>query len=69
VEARKVFLGAVTLALIAVAVVGLCWIACYEAGVCPGDRQMYVWSALTSIVAIYALSLIHLVKSKVKGRR
>jgi len=69
VEARNAIVGGAALALIATAAVGLFWIACYEVRVCPGDRQMYIWSALTSILALYALSLIHLVRSKLKGRR
>jgi hypothetical protein len=69
VEARKVIVGSVVLALIAVAVAGLYWIACYEARVCPGDRQAYVWRALIVILSLYALSIIHLVWSKLRGRK
>lgn len=64
----KVFVGTTTLALIAVAVFSLYWIACYEARACPGDRQTYVNAALATVLALYSLSVIHVLQSKLKKK-
>jgi hypothetical protein len=68
VETWKALVGIAALALIAVAAYSLYWIACYETRVCPGDRQTYVNAAVVAVLALYSLTVIHLLLTKLKKK-
>lgn len=67
-ETWKALVGMAVLALIAVAAYSLYWIACYEARICPGDRQTYVNAAVVVVLALYSLTVIHLLLTKLKKK-
>jgi len=68
VETWKALVGMAVLALIAIAAYSLYWIACYETRVCPGDRQTYVNAAVVAALALYSLSVVHLLSTKLKKK-
>jgi len=68
VETWKALVGIAVLALLTVAAYSLYWIACYETRVCPGDRQTYVNAAVVAALAIYFLSTVHLLSTKLKKK-
>lgn len=67
-ETWKVLVGIAVLTLIALAAYSLYWIACYETRACPGDRQTYVNAAVVVVLALYSLSVIHLLLTKLKKK-
>ena len=63
---RSIYIGLLVIALIVTAVGSLAQVACYELRMCSGDLHTYTTYILLTIFCIFALSILHLVVTKLR---
>ncbi|RLE70779.1 MAG: hypothetical protein DRJ43_01270 [Thermoprotei archaeon] len=64
----RALVGALVVALVAIAIFSLTQVACYEMGRCGGSSYSYASYMLTAILSVLLLSLVYIFSIKLQKR-